>query len=54
MLLPIVLWILGRLERIVFRWDFSDVIVAYERHFAKDVVSNFGDFAEEEEGEDSG
>ena len=52
--LSIILWILGRLERIVLWWDFSDVIVADDRHFAEDVVSNFGHFAEEEEGEDSG
>ncbi len=44
----------GRSEGIVLRGDLSDVIVADDGHLAEDVISNLGDFAEEEEGEDSG
>ena len=45
--------VLDRSEGVVLWWDLSDEIVAHDRQLGEDVFANFGDVAEEEEGEDS-
>lgn len=42
-----------RSERVILRRDLSDVIVANKRHLGEDVVSDFWNFAEEEERKDA-
>ena len=43
----------SRLERVVFRRDLPDKVVANQRDLGKDVFSYFRDLAEEEDGKDA-
>jgi hypothetical protein len=43
-----------RLERVILRRHLTDKVLPNDRQLDEDILSDFGDFAEEEEGEDAG